>query len=72
MCETKTKKAKKKNTKKKTNDQNRRNKQSSTLIINSRRKGKKAEKPTFGILILCRAKKQPSPIASNCQIYLNC
>ena len=71
MCETKTKKAKKKN-KEKTNYQNRRNKQSSTLIINSRRKGKKAEKPTFGILLLCRAKKQPSPIDSNCQIYLNC
>ena len=61
MNETKTKKGKK------TNDQNRSNKQSSTLI-NSRRKGKKAEKPTFGNLLLCRAKKQPSPIDSNCQI----
>ena len=47
MCElTKTKKAKN------TNDQNRSNKQLSTLI-NSRRKGKQAEKPTFGNLLLC-------------------
>ena len=65
MCETKTKKAKN------TNDQNRSNKQLSTLI-NSRRKGKQAEKPTIGNLLLCRAKKQPSSIDSNFQIYLNC
>ena len=62
MNETKTKKGNV------TNDQNRNNKQSSTLMINSRRKGKKAEKPTFGNLLLCQAKKQPSPIDSNCQI----
>ena len=52
-------------------DQNRSNKQSSTLV-NSRREGKKAEKPTFGNLLLCRAEKQPSPTDSNCQIYLSC
>ena len=72
MCETKTKKVKNKKKNKRTNDQNRSNKQSSTLIINSRRKRKKAETPKFGILLLCRAKKQPSPIDTNCQIYLNC
>ena len=43
-----------------------------TTLINSRRKGKKAGKPTFGNLLLCRAKQQPSPIDSNSQIYLNC
>ena len=43
-----------------------------TTLKSSRRKGKKAEKPTFGNLLLCRAKQQLSPTDSNSQIYLNC